>query len=1382
MDKHRLHLPAIILMLFVLHLSYLSSYVSAAVDQVKVSVSLDANNATANPSTSPTGGSVTYEMEKVTPYEYSGDVSDLPLFSVTTRLSPKMYRPRLKLSRAEKMSVPPVVKELQSNISLAPMPSPILSFDGLSYSESCASPDCADLPPDANGDVGLNYYIQAVNDAFAIYDKTGKRLASFSENQLWSSSGSNPCNGNAQGDPVVVYDPLADRWILTNSAFAFKSGNETSPFYECIAVSKTNDPVAGGWWLYPLRMDTGGAGQPPVNTLNDYPKFGIWPDCLYMTANGLQTAFAGVMYASLSRADLESGATLTWSLGFLPYPPYNLSTVIPSTMRGTSSRALPPPGTPNYFVSESQTASAFEVSKFTAGPNCGGGGTLSAATNVSHAGYTAIPGVVVPQPNTTMKIDAIDDRLMQKVEYRKVGSAESLWVVHNVQNTGETVRPQWAQLDVTGGTIATTPVQQQIYAPDTTLYRWMGSLAVDKDGNMALGYSTSNGTSPNFPSIAYSGRLATDPLNSLSQTETQLIGGVGSQTNPCGVYDWQCYRWGDYTAMSVDPSDDCTFWYTNEYYNSQANGAIGNWQTRIGSFKFPSCGTTVCTPSAPTVSITPSSQTIAAGGSVNYNISIKNNDSISCTSTTFSLASSDTNSTNFNASTVSPASLAVSPGTSGTATLTVTAIAGQTSGTDSTSVTASASGHANGVSNAVTTTIGAAASTAFATNSGGGKYTDTSGNVYQADTDYSGGSAASTTAAITGTSDPTLYQTERYGNFSYNIPLANGNYSVTLKFAEIYWNAAGKRIFNVSMQGTQVITNLDVYAVAGKNAAYDLTIPAVVTNGTLNITFTSIVDNAKVSAIEITQGSTACTASAPTVSITPSSQTIAAGGSVNYNISIKNNDSISCTSTTFSLASSDTNSTNFNASTVSPASLAVSPGTSGTATLTVTAIAGQTSGTDSTSVTASASGHANGVSNAVTTTIGAAASTAFATNSGGGKYTDTSGNVYQADTDYSGGSAASMTAAITGTSDPTLYQTERYGNFSYNVPLANGNYSVTLKFAEIYWNAAGKRIFNVSMQGTQVITNLDVYAVAGKNAAYDLTIPAVVTNGTLNITFTSIVDNAKVSAIEITQGSTACTASAPTVSITPSSQTITAGGSVNYNISIKNNDSTSCTSTTFSLASSDTNSTNFNASTVSPASLAVSPGTSGTATLTVTAIAGQTSGTDSTSVTASASGHANGVSNAVTTTIGAAASTAFATNSGGGKYTDTSGNVYQADTDYSGGSAASTTAAITGTSDPTLYQTERYGNFSYNVPLPNGNYSVTLKFAEIYWNAAGKRIFNVSMQGTQVISNLDIFSKVGKNAAYDLTIPAAVTNGTLNITFTTVTDNAKVSAVEVMSQ
>jgi hypothetical protein len=140
---------------------------------------------------------------------------------------------------------------------------------------------------------------------------------------------------------------------------------------------------------------------------------------------------------------------------------------------------------------------------------------------------------------------------------------------------------------------------------------------------------------------------------------------------------------------------------------------------------------------------------------------------------------------------------------------------------------------------------------------------------------------------------------------------------------------------------------------------------------------------------------------------------------------------------------------------------------------------------------------------------------------------------------------------------------------------------------------------------------------------------------------------------------------------------------------------------------------------------------------------------------------------------------AFAVNAGGGQYTDTAGNVFKADTDYSGGATYSTTASIIGTANGALYQTQRYGNFSYNIPLANGNYNVTLKFAELYFTAAGQRVFDVSMQGQQVITNLDVYSKVGENAAYDVTIPVSVTNGVLSITFTTVANNAIVNAIEV---
>ncbi len=577
----------------------------------------------------PAVAGVTYGQPKVTPGEYNGDLSRRPLAAGAAEAAvprQKVYRPRLPGPPSTKRITAAVLPSAPeaSGALLAPMPAPTQSFAGLNHNDSCTGGQCgAGWPPDPNGDVGPNHYIEAVNDAVAIYSKTGTLLASFTENDLWSGDGS-ICNKNSQGDPIVVYDWLADRFIL--SWFAFTGNGTVPPFFQCIAASKTSDPVAGGWWLYPVRMDPGTPGSPPVGDFNDYAKLGLWHDCLYLAANEFtpQNAYDGVAFASLSRADLYSGAALTFSLGWLQ-PATNAFTMIPSNNQGKGAKAAQP-GTPNYFVSESGSAFEFEVRTFTAGPNCGAGGTLSAPTNVSQAQYSFTNlGNEVPQPNTTRKLDSSDDRLMQKVQYRKIGGAESLWVTHDVDpctdlacTTHGPTAMQWAQINVTGGTIVTTPVQQQIYTPDSTLYRWMGSLAVDGHGNMALGYSTSNGTVPNFPSIAYSGRLAADPLNTLPQSEVQLIAGAGSQLNTCGGKP--CHRWGDYSAMSVDPADDCTFWYVNQYYSSQTNGSSGNWQTRIGSFNFPSCAGSGLPPT--TTTLASSSNPSTSGASVDLTATV----------------------------------------------------------------------------------------------------------------------------------------------------------------------------------------------------------------------------------------------------------------------------------------------------------------------------------------------------------------------------------------------------------------------------------------------------------------------------------------------------------------------------------------------------------------------------------------------------------------------------------------------------------------------------------------------------------------------------------------------------------------------------------------
>ncbi len=556
-----------------------------------------------------TGEVATTALPLVVPRVFAGDLRQLPKAAAPVR--PHTWKepeePPLHLPRAA-VSAPP------SNLVLGQMPLPDHGFNGLAY-DSGTGPDPvipvkggqagAGWPPDVNGDVGPAHYVEAVNDAYAVFNKTGGLLTAFTQNSLWSSAAA-PCNGDSRGDAVVLYDALADRWILTHFAFATDGGGApVAPFVQCIAVSQTGDPVAGGWWLYAIRMDTGGTGQPPVGTLNDYPKFGLWTDCLYMAANGYSEpagSLAGVMVASFSRADLYAGRPLTGSLGFVASTadPF---TMIPSTLLGTGAGSLPPPGTPNYFVSQSWNGFSFEVRKFTAGPNCGSGGTLSPPVNVSQATYSQALGLLVPQPGTPNLLDSVGHKLMQKVPYRRIGNRESLWVTHTVRS-GSTLAPQWAQLDVTGGTIAAAPVQQQIYMPDAVLYRWVPSLAVDAQGNLALGYSASN--SSTLPSIGVAGRLAGDPLNNLPQAERVLVSGDAAQT-------YNTSRWGDYTSMSIDPSDDCTFWYVNEYYGNDYLGSIGTWYTFMSAFKYSGCVPTV----APDVVTTPASGISSGGATLN---------------------------------------------------------------------------------------------------------------------------------------------------------------------------------------------------------------------------------------------------------------------------------------------------------------------------------------------------------------------------------------------------------------------------------------------------------------------------------------------------------------------------------------------------------------------------------------------------------------------------------------------------------------------------------------------------------------------------------------------------------------------------------------------
>jgi hypothetical protein len=525
--------------------------------------------------------------EEVKPASFDGDVRSLPAEKPAERNVPELnlFGPETPgKTELENEGATIADPAMQLDYPVMPnIPAPSISFKGLDYQNWGAG-----FPPDTHGDVGPNHYIQAVNNSMAIYDKaTGNRLAAFTFNTLFSGT-STPCDDNNNGDPVVIYDHAANRWIVTDFAW---TNVDNGPYYECFAVSKTGDPVSGGWWFYGYRADD--ATHP---WLADYPKFGNWPDALYMSMNMFDCSsncssgpYKGSAVYAFNKSDMFSGAALRSVRFYLSTSYFSL---LPSHWR----TANPPSGAPNYFVANSTTAWALEVWKFAVNWTTPANSTFTGPTNVTISSYTMPPATV---PSSANALETLSDRLMTWNHYANIGGTESLWIAHTAGSASpNTAGIRWYQLNVTGGTIATSPVQQSTYKPDST-HRFIPSLAVDKNGNMAVGFSASaSGTNP---SIRYAGRLASDPLNALSQGEATMITGGGSQSGNCGTSS--CTRWGDYASMSIDPVDSCTFWFTTEYYETSGL----NWQTRIGSFKYPSCtsGTPTATPVPPTATRTP---------------------------------------------------------------------------------------------------------------------------------------------------------------------------------------------------------------------------------------------------------------------------------------------------------------------------------------------------------------------------------------------------------------------------------------------------------------------------------------------------------------------------------------------------------------------------------------------------------------------------------------------------------------------------------------------------------------------------------------------------------------------------------------------------------
>jgi hypothetical protein len=446
---------------------------------------------------------------------------------------------------------------VQSNASIAVAVTPGAGFDGVGVGFTgpggTFTPDSA--PPDTNASVGATQIVQIVNEAFAVFDKATHAvlMGPVPTRSLWAGF-PGPCATDNDGDAVVVYDKAANRWVISQFAVT------AAPYFQCVAVSATSD-ARGGYFRYAF---------PYGNVFPDYPKMGVWTDAYYITFNMFTNTFQGPKLCAYDRAKMLAGQAATQQCFQLSS---SFGAVLPADLDGSTQ---PPVGSPNYLVSKATNALNFW--RFHVDWVNTASTTLTGPISIPVAAYTSAcnGGTCIPQSGTSQQLDSLADRLMFRLAYRNISGTERLVVNHSVR-AGTNRNPfsgvRWYEIR----NLSTTPTifQQSTYAPDTS-YRWMGSIATDKQGNMAMGYSVSSGSM--HPSIRFTGRLAIDALNTM-QAETSIIEGTGSQLRSLN-------RWGDYSSMSIDPVDDCTFWYTTEYL--KANGTF-NWSTRIASFKFDGC-------------------------------------------------------------------------------------------------------------------------------------------------------------------------------------------------------------------------------------------------------------------------------------------------------------------------------------------------------------------------------------------------------------------------------------------------------------------------------------------------------------------------------------------------------------------------------------------------------------------------------------------------------------------------------------------------------------------------------------------------------------------------------------------------------------------------
>jgi hypothetical protein len=481
---------------------------------------------------------------------------------------------------------------LQSALLPATIPSTQQNFEGLSNQDNFNIFGFRVNPPDPDGEVGPSNYVEMVNLVFAVYDKSGnKLLGPVDTGTLWSGFAVPDCT-EPSGDPVVLYDQITDRWIL--SQFTTSGLDDPSkPFWNCVAVSTTGDPT-GTYYRYAFETEN-------FQFFPDYPKYGVWTDSYVLTTREFgPTVEYGIGVYALEKNKMVNGQparAVSFFIdgnapGMLPLVGDGLLPAdIDGKQKPKTDTAIPIVGTQDDGGGYGATFDALNIwdllVKWQSTPTA----SLTLNAQLPTAAFDSIfpcaptsrdclpqPGIV--NPDQYLDILSYRQRPTFRLAYRNFKDYEALVTSQSVEATPGVAGERWYELRRVGGTYSL--YQQGTYAPGDGVHRWMGSIAQDKKGDMGLGYSVVNATTV-YPGIRYTGRLAGDPLGQMTLGEGTIINGSGVQTTTNS-------RWGDYTDMTVDPVDDCTFWYVNEYYLTSGTAADGRpWHTRIASFKLPGC-------------------------------------------------------------------------------------------------------------------------------------------------------------------------------------------------------------------------------------------------------------------------------------------------------------------------------------------------------------------------------------------------------------------------------------------------------------------------------------------------------------------------------------------------------------------------------------------------------------------------------------------------------------------------------------------------------------------------------------------------------------------------------------------------------------------------